>query len=71
MKPEPPKEPRKVKSVAITGSCGTIGRQLSHYVARGMMFGPDHDVSLTMIDVPQKVKDLHGLCLELEDSCYP
>jgi malate dehydrogenase len=64
----PMKSPVKV---AVTGAAGQIGYSLLFRIASGSMFGSDQPVELELIEIPQAVKALEGVIMELEDCAFP
>lgn len=65
-----PKQNRRVK-VAISGAAGQIGYALIFRIASGQMFGPDTDVELNLLEVPQVLSSLDGVKMELDDCAFP
>lgn len=61
---------RTVK-VAVTGAAGQIGYSLVFRIASGELFGPDTQVILSMLEVPQAVTALEGVAMELNDCAFP
>src|SRR5580704_13866795 len=57
--------------VAVTGAAGQIGYSLLFRIASGSMFGPDQPVELKLIEIPEAVKALEGVVMELEDCAFP
>src|SRR5271169_491305 len=57
--------------VAVTGAAGQIGYSLLFRIASGSMFGSDQPVELELIEIPQAVKALEGVIMELEDCAFP
>jgi len=57
--------------VAVTGAAGQIGYSLLFRIASGSMFGPDQPVELELIEIPQAIKALEGVIMELEDCAFP
>ena len=62
---------RKCVKVAVTGAAGQIGYALLPRIVSGQMFGPDVDVELSLIELPQALDALAGVAMELEDGAYP
>jgi len=60
---------RTVK-IAVTGAAGQIGYSLVFRIASGELFGPDTKVILSMLEIPQAVKALEGVAMELEDCAF-
>jgi len=59
------------KRIAITGAAGQICYALLFRVARGDVFGPDQPVILQLLDLPQMLKAVRGVLMELEDCAFP
>jgi len=57
--------------VAVTGAAGQIGYSLLFRIASGSMFGPDQPVELKLIEIPDAIKALEGVVMELEDCAFP
>jgi len=57
--------------VAVTGAAGQIGYSLLFRIASGSMFGPDQPVELKLIEIPEALKALEGVVMELEDCSFP
>ena len=57
--------------VAVTGAAGQIGYSLLFRIASGSMFGPDQPVELNLIEIPEAIKALEGVVMELEDCAFP
>lgn len=57
--------------VAVTGAAGQIGYSLLPRIASGSMFGPDQPVELRLIEIPQAMKPLEGVVMELHDCAFP
>src|SRR5271154_2153715 len=57
--------------VAVTGAAGQIGYSLLFRIASGSMFGPDQPVELELIEIPEALKALEGVVIELEDCAFP
>lgn len=60
----------KVK-VAVTGAAGQIGYALLFRIASGQMFGPETEVELQLIELPQALGALKGVAMELDDCAFP
>src|SRR6202030_1248916 len=69
VKNRPPMKPPL--RVAITGAAGQIGYSLLFRIASGSMFGPDQPVELELIEIPEALKALEGVVMELEDCAFP
>ena len=57
--------------VAVTGSAGQIGYSLLFRIAAGDMLGPDQPVILHLLEIPQAMKALQGVVMELADCAFP
>src|ERR671916_3459864 len=57
--------------VAVTGAAGQIGYALLFRLASGQMLGPDTEVELSLLEIPQAVKAAEGTALELQDCAFP
>ena len=57
--------------VAVTGAAGQIGYSLLFRIASGELFGADTKVRLSLLEIPQAVKALEGVAMELEDCAFP
>ena len=57
--------------VAVTGAAGQIGYALLFRLASGQMLGPDEEIELRLLEVPDAVKAAEGTALELFDCAFP
>ena len=57
--------------VAVTGAAGQIGYALLFRIASGAMFGPDTEVELQLLELPQALGALEGVAMELDDCAFP
>ncbi len=57
--------------VAVTGGSGQIAYNLLFRIANGDMFGKDQPVVLSLLELPQAMKSLEGVAMELKDCCFP
>jgi malate dehydrogenase len=57
--------------VAVTGAAGQIGYALLPRIASGNMLGSDTRIELRLLEIPQAMKALGGVVMELEDSAFP
>jgi malate dehydrogenase len=57
--------------VTVTGAAGQIGYALLPRVASGQLLGPDTDVELRLLEIPDAMKAVEGVVMELEDSAFP
>ena len=56
--------------VTITGAAGQIGYQLAFRIASGQMLGCDQPVILQLLEIPQAIDALNGVCMELDDCAF-
>ncbi len=61
----------KSVKVAVTGAAGQIGYALLFRIASGQMFGPDVNVELQLLELPQALGALKGVAMELDDCAFP
>jgi len=57
--------------VAVTGAAGQIGYALLFRIASGQMLGPDAEIELRLLEIPDAVKAAEGTALELQDCAFP
>ena len=57
--------------VAVTGAAGQIGYAILFRIASGQMFGPDTEVELSLLELPQALGALEGVKMELDDCAFP
>ena len=57
--------------VAVTGAAGQIGYALLFRIASGEMLGADQPVILQLLEIPQAMKALEGVVMELNDCAFP
>jgi malate dehydrogenase len=57
--------------VAVTGAAGQIGYALLFRIASGQMLGPDSEIELRLLEIPDAVKAAEGTALELQDCAFP
>ena len=57
--------------VAVTGAAGQIGYALLFRLASGQMLGPDEEIELRLLEIPDAVKAAEGTALELFDCAFP
>ena len=58
-------------TVTVSGAAGQIAYSLLFRVATGEMLGENQPVRLRLLDVPQSMKALEGVKMELEDGAFP
>ena len=57
--------------VVVTGAAGQIGYALLFRIASGQMFGPNTDIELNLLELPQSLPALEGVAMELDDCAFP
>jgi malate dehydrogenase len=57
--------------VAVTGGAGQIAYSLLFRIGNGEIFGPDQPVILQILEIPQAMKALEGVVMELNDCAQP
>jgi len=57
--------------VTVTGAAGQIGYALLPRIASGDMLGHDTPVELRLLEIPQAMKAVAGVVMELEDCAFP
>jgi malate dehydrogenase len=62
---------KPLKRVAITGGAGQIAYSLLFRIAAGEMLGHDQPVALHILELPDVIKALEGVKMELEDGAFP
>lgn len=60
-----------VKRIAVTGGAGQIAYNLLFRIASGEMLGLDQPIALHILEVPDALKALDGVRMELEDCAFP
>jgi malate dehydrogenase len=60
----------KPVKVAVTGAAGQIGYSLLFRIASGSLLGPDTPVELRLLEIPQALKTLEGVVMELDDCAF-
>src|SRR5215203_3460231 len=58
-------------NVTVTGAAGQIGYAILFRIASGQLLGPDTQVHLRLLEIPQAVKAAEGTAMELDDSAFP
>ncbi len=58
-------------NVTVTGAAGQIGSALLFRIASGQLLGPDEQINLRLLEVPQAVKAAEGTAMELDDCAFP
>ena len=58
-------------TVTVTGAAGQIGYALLFRIASGQLLGPDEQVDLRLLEIPDAVRAAEGTALELQDCAFP
>jgi malate dehydrogenase len=58
-------------TVTVTGAAGAIGYAVLFRIASGQMLGPDEQVRLKLLEIPDAVKAAEGTAMELDDCAFP
>lgn len=62
---------KPIKRVAVTGGAGQIAYNLLFRIASGEMLGLDQPIALHILEVPDALKMLEGVKMELDDCAFP
>lgn len=62
---------KSVKKIVVTGGAGQIAYNLLFRIASGEMLGEDQPIELRILEIPQMMKPLEGVVMELVDCAYP
>jgi len=57
--------------VAVTGAAGQIGYSLLFRIAAGDMLGPDRPMVLSLLEIPDAMKTVEGVAMEIDDGAFP
>lgn len=60
-----------LKRVAVTGGAGQIAYSLLFRIAAGEMLGPNQPIALHILEIPDALKTLEGVKMELDDCAFP
>lgn len=60
-----------VKRIAVTGGAGQIAYSLLFRIAHGDLFGPNQPLALHLLELPDALKALEGVKMELDDCAFP
>src|SRR3954453_4947810 len=58
-------------TVTVTGAAGQIGYAILFRIAAGQMLGPDAEVKLRLLEIPDAVQAAEGTAMELDDCAFP
>lgn len=62
---------KAVKKIAVTGGAGQIAYSLLFRIANGEIYGKDQPIELRLLEIPEVLKSLEGVVMELEDCAFP
>ncbi|MGB9430394.1 MAG: malate dehydrogenase [Gammaproteobacteria bacterium] len=62
---------KKPVRIAVTGTAGQIGYQLTFRIAAGDLFGPGQPLILQLLELPMAQGALNGVVMELNDCAFP
>jgi malate dehydrogenase len=58
-------------NVTVTGAAGQIGYAILFRIASGQMLGPETEVKLRLLEIPDAIKAAEGTAMELDDCAFP
>eukprot|EP01029_Cantina_marsupialis_P028230 TRINITY_DN775891_c0_g1_i1.p1 TRINITY_DN775891_c0_g1~~TRINITY_DN775891_c0_g1_i1.p1 ORF type:complete len:336 (+),score=102.04 TRINITY_DN775891_c0_g1_i1:59-1066(+) len=58
-------------TVVVTGAAGQIGYSILPMIACGGVFGKDQPIIMRLLEVPQALKALEGVIMEMKDCAFP
>jgi malate dehydrogenase len=62
---------RSSVKVSVTGAAGAIGYSLLFRIGSGQLLGPDRQVHLSLLEIPDAMDALEGVAMELDDCAFP
>lgn len=62
---------KSIKRILVTGGAGQIAYNLLFRIASGEMLGHDQPIALHILEIPEALKSLEGVKMELEDCAFP
>jgi malate dehydrogenase len=60
-----------IKRIAVTGGAGQIAYSLLFRLCNGDLFGDNQPIALHILEIPDALKGLEGVKMELEDCAFP
>ena len=57
-------------NVTVTGAAGQIGYAILFRIASGQMLGPDAEVNLRLLEIPDALRAAEGTAMELDDCAF-
>ena len=58
-------------NVTVTGAAGQIGYAILFRIAAGEMLGPDTELKLRLLEIPDAIRAAEGTAMELDDCAFP
>jgi malate dehydrogenase len=58
-------------NVTVTGAAGQIGYAILFRIASGQMLGPDTEMKLRLLEIPDAITAAEGTAMELDDCAFP
>ena len=55
----------------MTGAAGQIGYAILFRIASGQLLGPDTDIHLSLLEIPDAMRAAEGTAMELDDCAFP
>ncbi len=62
---------KPLKHIAVTGGAGQIAYQLLFRIANGDLLGKEQPIALHILEIPEALKSLEGVAMELDDCAFP
>lgn len=62
---------KPIKHIAVTGGAGQIAYSLLFRIGSGELLGSDQPIALHILEIPEALKALEGVKMELEDCAFP
>jgi malate dehydrogenase len=62
---------KTTSTVTVTGAAGQIGYAILFRIASGQMLGPDTQIRLRLLEIPDALKAAEGTAMELIDCAFP
>lgn len=62
---------QSMKRIAVTGGAGQIAYNLLFRIAYGELLGPHQSIALHILELPEAMKYLEGVVMELQDCAFP
>src|ERR1700736_4491978 len=57
--------------VTVTGAAGQIGYSVPFRIASGQLLGAEQPIDLRLLEIPQAMRALDGVAMELTDCAFP